>query len=157
MLEEDVVAFVSALPGVELVTAGPDIGAPKMAWGNHFFYYDPQGLLPADRRMPFATVVTGDYPGFDTESRLDRDGVFRVNVAVGRQVFEELFGYLPAAHVEHPGAHDYAALDRFVPHPLYAAQGWIAVLNPGEVTAARTRDLLVDAHARAASRYRPTP
>ncbi|GLY20765.1 DUF6194 family protein [Micromonospora sp. NBRC 101691] len=154
MREEDVVAFVGALPGVELLTAGPETGAPEVAWGDHFFYYDPERVLPADRRMPFATIVVKDYPGFDTASDLDRDGVFRVNVAVGRQVFEDLFGYPPAAQAEHHGDHDYAALDRMLPHPLYATQGWISVLNPAPTTAGQLRDLLTGAHARAAARYR---
>lgn len=154
MTEEDVVEFVTGLPGVDLLTAGAANGAPEMAWGDHFFYYDPARELPADRRLPFATVVGRDYPGFDTASKLDRDGVFRVNVAVGREVFRELFGHPPAAHGEHHTEYDYAALDRFVPHPLYATQGWASVLNPGQGTAERLRSLLVDAHARAAARFR---
>ncbi|BCL13128.1 DUF6194 family protein [Micromonospora sagamiensis] len=155
MTEEDIVEFVTSLPGVDLLTASAANGAPEMAWGDHFFYYDPDRDLPADRRMPFATIVGRNYPGFDTASDLDRDGVFRVNVAVGRQVFEELFGHAPAAHGAHHDEYDHAALDRFVPHPLYATQGWASVLNPGEATAERTRALLAGAHARAVARHRP--
>ncbi|SCL17681.1 hypothetical protein GA0074692_0227 [Micromonospora pallida] len=137
-----------------MFTAGPDNGAPEVAWGDRFIYHDPEGDLPADRKFPFATIVVTDYPGFDTASDLDRDGVFRVNVAVGREVFAELFGHPPAAHGEHHTEYDYAALDRIVPHPVYATQGWASVLNPGEETAERTRSLLAGAHARAAARSR---
>ena len=42
---------------------------------------------------------------------------------------------------------DYAAVDRIVPHPVYARQRWISILNPGEAT---FRDvvmpLLTEAH-----------
>ena len=43
----------------------------------------------------FATLVVNDYPGFDTESRLDRDEIFRLNVAVGRPAYERLLGHSP--------------------------------------------------------------
>ena len=42
--------------------------------------------------MPFATIVTKDYTGFDTASDLNRPGVFRLNVGVGRDTFRALFG-----------------------------------------------------------------
>jgi hypothetical protein len=40
-------------------------GAPEVAWGDSFFFYDPDGDAPTDRRMPFATIVTNDYDGND--------------------------------------------------------------------------------------------
>lgn len=153
MNENDVIEFVTGLPGVVAVTAGEDNGAPQAAWGDSFFYYDPDDD-PANRKWPFATIVVKDYEGFDTASDLNRPGVFRVNIGVGRAVFEELLGYPPAAHADHHQALDYRVLDRLLPHPVYAAQSWVCVLNPGEATAARVRDLLTGAHARAAARHR---
>ena len=35
----------------------------------------------ADRRHPFAAIVTKDYPGFGTSSKLDRPGVFRLSLS----------------------------------------------------------------------------
>jgi hypothetical protein len=153
--EDDVIRFVGGLPGVETVTASEANGAPEVAWGDSFFFYNPQGDTPPDRRQPFATIVIKDYPGFDTASDVDRPGMFRVNIAVGREVYEELLGHPPAAHTEHRVDYDYSALDRIIPHPVYATQGWISVLNPGEATAEKTRSLLTTAHARAAKRHRP--
>jgi len=86
--------------------------APRWPGATRSFFYDPDGNLPADRRLPFATIVIQDYPGYDTASHLNRDGVFRLNIAVGREKFEELLGYPPAAHAEHHADLDYAALDR---------------------------------------------
>jgi hypothetical protein len=153
MTQDDVIAFVAALPGVVVVTASEAIGAPEVAWGDSFFFYDPDGDTPDDRRMPFATLVIQDYPGFDTASDLDRPGVFRVNVSAGRQAFEDAVGYPPAAHAEHAAEHDYAVLDRVIPHPVYAVQGWVSVLNPGPAGDAKTRELLVAAHALAVLRH----
>lgn len=153
MTENDIIRLVSALPGVATLTAGPGDGSPEAAWGDTFFFYDPDGT-PADRRLPFATIVVKDYKGFDELSELDRPGVFRLNIAVGRERFQQLIGHPPAAHRDHHSAFDHTALDRLLPHPSYAAQGWVCVLNPGERTAEQVRDLLREAHGRAADRHR---
>jgi len=146
MTPEDITTFVTALPGTVVVVADEAGGAPEVAWGDSFFFYDPDGDEPADRRMPFATIVTKDYDGFDTASNLDRPGVFRLNIAVGRSAFGQLIGQA--------GDVDHAAVDTLIPHPVYAPQAWVAVLNPGPATAELARTLLTDAHARAARRHR---
>ncbi|HEX5406023.1 MAG TPA: DUF6194 family protein [Pseudonocardiaceae bacterium] len=147
----DIVELVAGLPGV---TAGEATGAPEVAWGDSFFFYDPNDD-EADRMMPFATIVTKDYDGFDTASNINRPGLFRLNIAVGRTTFQALLGYPPAAHAEHHSGIDYTVVDDVLPHPVYAVQGWVSILNPAEATTARTHTLLTDARARAVSRYRP--
>lgn len=151
--EDDIIRFATSMSGVVAVTASEAGGAPEGSWGDTFFFYDPEGDTPADRRFPFATIVTGDYDGFDTASDLDRPGVFRLNVAVGRDSYRDLLGHLPAAHADHQGDFDYAATDRLLPHPVYAAQGWVSILNPGDATSARARFLLADARTLAAERH----
>ncbi|HKS45006.1 MAG TPA: DUF6194 family protein [Amycolatopsis sp.] len=152
--EIDIIAFVSGLDGVVVFTPTAADGAPEISWGDTFVYHDPDGDPQAGRRMPFATIVTKDYDGFDTVSNLNRPGVFRLNIAVGREGFEKLVGYPPAAHAGRAAHFDYAVLDRFLPHPVYATQSWVCVLNPGQASAAQARSLLADAHARAAQRHR---
>lgn len=152
--EHELIEFVAALPEVTAITASADIGAPEIAWGDTFFYYDPDGTGMSGGRMPFATIVTKDYPGVDTTSEVDREGVYRLNVAAGREHFRKVVGYSPAAHADRSGEHDYTACDRILPHPVYAAQGWVCVLNPGAATSALTRTLLVDVHARARRQHR---
>jgi hypothetical protein len=149
MTQDEIVALVTGLAGVVSVVASEANGAPEVAWGDSFFFYDPDGDTPANRRMPFATIVTQDYAGFDTASNLNRPGVFRLNIGVGRTAFEELIGHPPGA--EWAGRYD--ETDALIPHPVYAAQGWVAILNPGESTAARARALLTGAHARAVRRH----
>jgi Family of unknown function (DUF6194) len=153
--EDDIIRFVTSLPGVVVVTAAEANGAPEAAWGDSFFFYDPEGDVPADRRLPFATIVTQDYEGFDTASSLNRRGVFRLNIAVGRTKFEELIGYPPASHEDHHASFDYSAVDQVLPHPVYAVQSWVSILNPSETTSAQARSLLTEAHARAVERHRP--
>ena len=153
MTEEELVRTLSDLPGVVAMTASQESGAPEVAWGDSFFYYDPDG--GGDRRMPFATIVIKDYPGWDTESNLDRPGVFRLNLAVGRAHFEQLFGFPPAEFETHQSEFDFTVLDRPIPHPTYAKQGWVSILVPGEHTKDQLPDLISHAHQRAKDRYKP--
>lgn len=152
LTHDDIITFVTRLPGVVSVTASEATGAPQVAWGDSFFFYDPDGDIPANRRMPFATIVTKDYDGFDTASNLNRPGVFRLNISVGRATFEDLVGYSPRDHPAESERHDYTAFDQVIPHPAYAAQAWIAILNPDESTADLARSLLTQAHAQAVTR-----
>jgi hypothetical protein len=154
MTEDELIAFIAGLPGVAVVTASEAGGAPEVAWGDSFFYYDPDDDEAA-RKMPFATIVTKDYDGFDMASDLNRPGVYRLNVGVGRVRFEELVGYPPAQHAAHQEDVDYRALDCVLPHPTYATQAWVSILNPDDVTATLARSLIVEAHGRAAERHRP--
>jgi hypothetical protein len=145
MTADEITAFVEGLPGVATVVADEAGGAPEIAWGDSFFSYE-------QAKMPFATIVTKDYGDFDALSRLDRPDVFRLNIEVGRERFEELIGYAPASHGK--AQHDYAESDRLLPHPVYAPQGWVSIVNPGERTDAQARDLLNAAYERAKRRYR---
>lgn len=109
----DLAARLLSRPGVTHLRADEASGAPPAAHGDWFFHAHP------DDRMPFATIVVSDYPGHDETSRLDRPGVFRLNLGVGRDALADVAGV---------GAPD--VLDRFVAHPVYAAQGWLAILCP---------------------------
>jgi hypothetical protein len=151
--EDDIIRFATSLPGVVAVTASEANAAPEASWGDSFFFYDPDDS-PAHRRFPFATIVTKDYDGFDTSSHLNRPGVFRLNVAVGRERFQELFGYPPAGHSARSTDIDYTVLDQVIPHPAYAVQGWASILCPGIKTTDEARSLITHAHQRAVERYR---
>lgn len=152
MIEAEIIEFVQNLPDVVALTASEAGEAPAVAWGDTFFFYDPNDDSPPDRRFPFATIVTKDYGAFDSLSNLNRAGVVRVNISVSRSTFERLLGYPPADHTEHRDECDYAAFDRILPHPIYAAQAWVSILNPGDATSAMLRALLTEAHQRAAKR-----
>ena len=90
------------------------------AMGATFFSLDA-------RHWPnFATIVTTDEHDMGSPSNLARPGVFRLNIGVGKATFERLVG-----GQANP---DFAALDTFIPHPVYARQRWIAILNPSRAT-----------------------
>jgi len=152
MTESEIIALARDLEGVVVLTATAESGAPEMAWGDSFIYYDPDDS-EANRKMPFATVVCSNYPGFDTESQLDREGVFRLNIAVGRAAYERLLDHPPTVHAERHANYDYAAFDTLLPHPIYAEQGWVSILNPGPRTADQARRLLADAYDLARTRH----
>ena len=48
--------------------------------------------------------------------------------------------------------HDFTALDRLMPHPVYAPQSWVCVLNPSPETLETVKPLLAEAYSRAAGR-----
>lgn len=120
--------------------------------GNFFFQVRPGREAGPDRWLPFATLVTNDL--YDQASRLERPSVFRLNVGVSPETYRSLFGELPRGNGSSviDTGHDYTALDRLTPHPLYAPMAWVGVLNPSEATFQALLPLLDEAHARAARR-----
>ncbi|MGK5738578.1 DUF6194 family protein [Micromonospora sp. URMC 103] len=147
---DEVAARILALPEVDMVVATEESGAPAVAWGWRFFYVGP------DRRRPFATLGDSDMAGFDEESRLDRPGVFRLNLDLGQREFTRLFGYPPAEFADHRATIDFSVLDEVLPNPLYGAAAWASVLNPGPRSLAEVERLIAYAHTRARERHRRT-
>ena len=119
--------IVRTFPDVDIVTA----------MGATFYSVDPEKHWPN-----FATIVTTDEHDMGSPSNLTaRPEIFRLNIGVSRKTFERVVG-----GTEEP---DYAALDRFVPHPVYAKQLWISILNPSEATfEAEVKALVAEAHGR---------
>ena len=100
--------------------------------GDLFFMFDP------DPMFPFATLITKDND-FDNHSKLDRQGVFRLNIGVSKATFQALF----APSVEE---HDYTAKDVVMPHPVYGRQYWLSVLNPTDPTFESLQPMLAEAY-----------
>ena len=112
------------------------VGVETMtALGYTFFFYGP------DRMLPFTTIATADNEG-DRVSNLDRPGVFRLNIGVRKETFQALFG---TGKVD-VSAYDFTVLDTIMPHPDYAAQSWLCVLNPSDTTFQQLRPLLSEAY-----------
>jgi hypothetical protein len=114
-------------------------------FGDQFFIYDPRKDLPAERQMPFATIVTGDH--YEKVSDLDRPDTYRLNIGLTKATYASQFGNSA------PDEIDYAATDVLMPHPTYASQHWVCVVNPGPASLDRTKRLLAEAHAFAARKY----
>lgn len=96
----------------------------------------------SDRHWPnFATIVTTDEHDMGSPSDLAREGVFRLNLGVGKETFQRLLGAT--------SDRDYAALDAIIPHPVYAKQRWIAILNPSRRSFDElVKPLIAEAHDR---------
>jgi hypothetical protein len=148
MTADEIISFVNDLDGVLTVTPGPADEAPEISWGDTFFFYAPDGIMPK-ATQPFATIVTKNYPG-DEASCLDRPDAFRVNVAAGKEAFIRWTGHGP-----HESATDVdpSVADALFAHPVYGSLGWLAVVNPGPRTTRTIRELLRTAHRLARSRY----
>ena len=136
--EDAIRDYVGAFAGTDVQVASHANGAPEMAWGDTFFIYDPDRNLEGPGRFPFATIVTQDYGDFDNLSKLNRPGVFRLNVGVSKETFRAFF--------PDEGEHEFAALDQLMPHPVYGKSHWISVLNPSEATFERVKPLLAEAY-----------
>jgi hypothetical protein len=122
---------------VEYITetyAGVDVVTIPGAW---FFSLDPEKHWPN-----FATIVTTDE--HDQASDLERAGVFRLNLGVDRETFER--------HAAGSAEADPTAFDHVFPHPVYAAQRWLSILNPSAATyESVVKPLIATAHERLAS------
>ena len=139
MDQEGIRRFIAGnFDDVDVQIAGPNDGSPEVAWGDTFFMHRQ------DRhRFPFATIVTKDYGDFDNRSNLNREGVFRLNIGVGKKTFDRLFP---------DGEFDYTALDVLMPHPVYAENHFVCVLNPSDATFESLKPLLAEAYGIAAGR-----
>jgi len=135
MESEGVVAWITgALDPIEHVETD----------GNWFFFFDP------DHLFPFATLVTNDL--YDQASGLDRPGIYRLNIGVGRETWVRRFGE-PTKRQQ--GQHglgsgsdadfDFTALDVVMPHPVYGREHWLCVLNPSEATFESLKPALTEA------------
>jgi hypothetical protein len=140
MKMQEIVDTVRTFEGSLVVLPREGSDLPELAWGDAFFYYSPDGVMP-ERTQPYATIITKDYPE-DATSDLSRPGRFRVNIHVGRE---------RAATLVDADA-DAARPDSFAAHPLYGAGGWVSVVNPGALTAETVVSLLREAHNAAQAR-----
>ena len=122
--------ITETFPGVDVVTA----------MDATFFSLDPEKHWPN-----FATIVSTDAHDMGTPSNLRaRPDVYRLNLGVDGATFERL--------VDGATDPDYGALDRVLPHPVYATQHWISILNPSWSTWTETViPLIAIAHDRLAA------
>jgi Family of unknown function (DUF6194) len=146
--QETIINYVAdTFAGVDVLrpTEGP--GA-----GDTFFIYDLERNLDAQRRFPFATIVTKDYGDFDNTSKLDRPGVFRLNIGVSRDTFRSLFGPPTGTEGVEPTDYDFAAMNQLMPHPVYAPQSFVCILNPAPELLETIKPLLAEAYSIVAAR-----
>jgi hypothetical protein len=126
---------------------------PVDAWGDTFFFYNPGRKLPDE--IYFATLKSND-DDYDNASDPNRPSVFRLNIGVSKGAYRSLFGAPPSRHDADAAAgagHDFTALDQLLPHPVYARQYWVCVLNPSAATFQALQPLLAEAYGLAVRKY----
>jgi hypothetical protein len=126
---------------VESFVAGLENVQREENYGYVFFFVGDDHLLS------FVTIANADND-WDNVSNLNRDGVFRINIGVSRETFDRL--------IEEPSGNepvDYSVLNTFLPHPEYAKQNFLCILNPSGENVQRTKELIMEAHAMAAKRF----
>ena len=100
------------------------------AYRERSFFYNPNGSLP--KGIYFATIKESDGPN-DKASNLDRDGIYRLSIGVGKKQYHQLFGDVPKRPAK--GAivnldFDFSISGMLMPHPIYAWLGWVCINNP---------------------------
>jgi hypothetical protein len=100
------------------------------AYRERSFFYNPDDSLP--KGIYFATIKESDGPN-DKASSLDRDGIYRLSIGVGKKQYQFLFGEMP----KRPAKGNIVELDfdftitgLVLPHPIYAWLGWVCINNP---------------------------
>ena len=122
-------------------------------WGERGLFYNPGRVLP--KGVYFLTFKEKDGPN-DAASNVNRPGVFRLNLGISKPTFAERFGSIP----ERPPAggvvltgHDFQAVDRIMPHPVYGWMAWIGVLNPSAETFETMTPLFDEGYHLAVTRF----
>ncbi len=110
-------------------------------FGYSFFF------VGDDHRMPFVTIANSDNE-FDNVSNLNREGVFRVNIGIKKETFKGLITEPASDSI------DYSVLNTFLPHPDYAKQYFVCILNPTGSNLELAKQLITEAHSIAARRFR---
>ena len=123
------------------------------SWGEKGIFYNPGHVLK--RGVYILTIKEKDGDN-DKSSDLDRTGIYRLNLGVRKETFSKLFGELP----KRPKAGgivemdcNFSALDRLMPHPVYAWMGWLCVLNPSEETFEMLKAYIQEAYEYAKEKF----
>lgn len=129
MNQAEVEAFVEALDNVQ-----------REENFGYIFYF-----VGEDHLVPFVSIAASDNE-YDKVSNLNREGVFRINIGISRTAYDEVVGHISSEDV------DYTTLNVFLPHPEYAKQNFVCILNPSGENAELTKKLMVEAHDLVAAR-----
>ena len=105
---------------------------PKSSWGETSMFYNPGRVLP--NGVYFCTIKekNGDN---DKASSLNREGIYRLSIGIGKENYESLFGERPKRPSKGgiiDTGHDFTQPNVLMPHPIYGWMSWIQILNPSE-------------------------
>jgi hypothetical protein len=115
-------------------------------WGEQAIFYNPNNTL---KKGVYVVTIKEKDGANDYASKVNRDGVFRINISIRKDTFQTIFGTIP----KRPTAgnivdmnYDFTQLNTIMPHPIYAWMGWICILNPTSETFETLKPLLQEAY-----------
>jgi hypothetical protein len=121
----------------------------KNAYSELTFFYNPDHKLP--NGVYFLTLKEKDGPN-DTNSRLDREGVFRLSFKPDASTYQKFFGDKPKRATKGADFNtgvDSSQLDTWLPHPVYAWMGWTMILSPSQKSLELLRPFIEESYLRA--------
>ena len=138
---------------INIVTDSFDGVVPKASWGETSLFYNPGNALP--NGVYFCTIKekNGDN---DKSSDLDRGGVFRLSIGIGKAAYTSILGKPPARPSKGgivDTGHDFTACDELMPHPIYGWMSWVQILNPSESSFKEIMPLIAVAHQEAVAKF----
>lgn len=113
-------------------------------WGERALFYNPGRLLR--KGIYVATFKERDGPN-DSASKLARGGLFRLNLGLSKATYFTQFGFpptRPAAGKTIDKVHDFTAIDKLTPHPVYGWMSWVAIINPSGESLAKLMPLIIE-------------
>lgn len=124
------------------------------SWGERGIFYNPCNRL---KRGVYVLTIKEKDGDNDKGSNLNRENVYRVNLGVRKTTFTEMFGYIPKRPAK--GCivdmnYDFSAVNRILPHPVYAWMGWICTLNPSEKTFEQLKLFIQEAYEFAKEKHK---
>ena len=123
------------------------------SWGEKGIFYNPHKTLK--RGVYILTIKEQDGEN-DRSSDLNREGVYRINIGVRKDTFQQMFKEIPKRPAKGETVnmdYDFTTIDKIIPHPVYAWMGWICCLNPTEETFNELRPLIQEAYEYAKEKY----
>ena len=138
---------------ISAITREFDGVVPKASWGETSLFYNPGNALP--NGVYFCTIKekNGDN---DKSSGLDRDGVFRLSIGIGKAAYASTLGKPPARPSKGgiiDTGHDFTVCDVLMPHPIYGWMSWVQILNPSESSFTEIFGLIEGAHKEAVAKF----
>tara|TARA_R110000744_G_scaffold372_10_gene1368 strand:+ start:13533 stop:14000 length:468 start_codon:yes stop_codon:yes gene_type:complete len=129
----------------------------KSSWGETALFYNPGKMLP--NGVYFCTIKEKNGEN-DKSSELDREGVFRLSIGVSKNSYEKMFGLRPNRPAKGDKVdlkYSFVALNKLMPHPIYAWMSWLQVLNPDKATLSSIQPLLNEAYTNAVIKFNKKP
>lgn len=122
---------------------------PLNSWGEKSFFVNPNNKLK--RGTYFMTIKEKDGEN-DKSSNLNREGIFRLNIGVDKELYLNLFGSIPKRPNKGcviDGNYNFDNINELMPHPIYAWMGWICILNPDIDSFEKCKPMIENAYIKA--------